>query len=108
MKSHREVEIMNSKMVQTERGTMEEKLPENIEFSQVVKISKEKQYNPHNDYTVPPELLDCNSCQPCFVLWNSPNGLALTCQEQNGFVTKYQDRIGAEEFQTIVDTIIWE
>ena len=52
---------MNSKMVQTERGTMEEKLPENIEFSQVIKISKEKQYNPHNDYTVPPELLDCNS-----------------------------------------------
>ena len=99
---------MNSKMVQTERGTMEEKLPENIEFSQVIKISKEKQYTPHNDYTVPPELLDCNSCQPCFVLWNSPNGLALTCQEQNGFVTKYQDQIGVEEFQTIVDTIIWE
>ena len=42
---------MNSKMVQTERGTMEEQLPENIEFSQVIKISKEKQYNPHNDYT---------------------------------------------------------
>lgn len=100
---------MYSKMVHTEKGTMREKLPNDIDFAQVKKISKEKWYHPNNDYTVPPELLDTNSCRPKFVLWNGPEGLTVTEIVGDESLQHLTEKdMGEERFQEIVSEIEWE
>ena len=101
---------MHSKMIQTEYGSMMIYLPEPIDFSQVVRISKRKWYSRKNDYTIPPELLDQNSCYPCEVLGENSEGLALTSVKEDGSFQTCQKGKGipAREFTEKVDRVVWD